>query len=203
MPYFIDEMQINTIKCCIIQKLSYLCNESSPKFDLPRIMKPVTYILLALTLGLTSCSKEELVETQSPIEYTIDLNLAQETDAQMASEILFYVNEYRSTLGLEPIIMDRTYASAYAVEHTKYMIQQNRISHDGFSNRAEGLNSQGAQAVAENVGFGYSSAQDLVNAWINSPSHRDTLEGNYTHSGIGALTDGSGVYYVTQLFYRK
>ena len=203
MPYFIDEMQINTIKCCIIQKLSYLCNESSPKFDLPRIMKPVTYILLALTLGLTSCSKEELVETQSPIEYTIDLNLAQETDAQMASEILYYVNEYRSTLGLEPIIMDRTYASAYAVEHTKYMIQQNRISHDGFSDRAEGLNSQGAQAVAENVGFGYSSAQDLVNAWINSPSHRDTLEGNYTHSGIGALTDGSGVYYVTQLFYRK
>ena len=166
-------------------------------------MKPVTYILLALTLGLTSCSKEELVETQSPIEYTIDLNLAQETDAQMASEILFYVNEYRSTLGLEPIIMDRTYASAYAVEHTKYMIQQNRISHDGFSDRAEGLNSQGAQAVAENVGFGYSSAQDLVNAWINSPSHRDTLEGNYTHSGIGALTDGIGVYYVTQLFYRK
>jgi uncharacterized protein YkwD len=196
-------MQINTIKCCIIQKLSYLCNESSPKFDLPRIMKPVTYILLALTLGLTSCSKEELVETQSPIEYTIDLNLAQETDAQMASEILFYVNEYRSTLGLEPIIMDRTYASAYAVEHTKYMIQQNRISHDGFSSRAEGLNSQGAQAVAENVGFGYSSAQDLVSAWINSPSHRDTLEGNYTHSGIGALPDGSGVYYVTQLFYRK
>lgn len=166
-------------------------------------MKPVTYILLALTLGLTSCSKEELVETQSPIEYTIDLNLAQETDAQMASEILFYVNEYRGTLGLEPIIMDRTYASAYAVEHTKYMIQQNRISHDGFTDRAEGLNNQGAQAVAENVGFGYSSAKDLVSAWINSPSHRDTLEGNYTHSGIGALQDGSGVYYVTQLFYRK
>jgi uncharacterized protein YkwD len=29
------------------------------------------------------------------------------------------------------------------------------------------------------------------------------MEGNYTHSGIGALQDGSGVYYVTQLFYRK
>ena len=203
MPYFIDEMQIITIKCCVIRKCAYLCNESSPKFDLPRIMKLVTYSLLALTLALTSCSTEELVETQSPIEFTIDLDLAQETDAQMASEILFYVNEYRSTLGLEPIIMDRTYASAYAVEHTKYMIQENRISHDGFNDRAEGLNNQGAQAVAENVGFGYSSAQDLVNAWINSPSHRDTMEGNYTHSGIGALQDGSGVYYVTHLFYRK
>jgi len=166
-------------------------------------MKLVTYSLLALTLALTSCSTEELVETQSPIEFTIDLNLAQETDAQMASEILYYVNQYRSTIGLEPILMDRTYASASAVEHTKYMIQQNKISHDNFSDRAEGLNSQGAQAVAENVGFGYNSAKDLVTAWINSPSHRDTMEGNYTHSGIGALQDGSGMYYVTQLFYRK
>jgi len=196
-------MKIIRIKSYVIQKCAYLYHESSPKFDLPRIMKPVTYILLALTLGLTSCSKEELVETQSPIEFTIDLNLAQETDTQMASEILFYVNEYRGTIGLEPIIMDRTYASAYAVEHTKYMIQQNKISHDNFSDRAEGLNSQGAQAIAENVGFGYNSAKDLVTAWINSPSHRDTMEGNYTHSGIGALQDGSGVYYVTQLFYRK
>ena len=196
-------MQIITIKCCAIQKCAYLCHESSPKFDLPRIMKLVTYSLLALTLALTSCSTEELVETQSPIEFTIDLNLAQETDAQMAIEILYYVNQYRGTLGLEPILIDKTYDSAYAVEHTKYMIQQNKISHDNFSDRAEGLNSQGAQAVAENVGFGYNSAKDLVTAWINSPSHRDTMEGNYTHSGIGALQDGSGMYYVTQLFYRK
>jgi len=196
-------MQKIRIKCCKIEKCAYLCNESSPKFDLLRIMKLVTYSLLALTLALTSCSTEELVETQSPIEFTIDLNLAQETDAQMASEILYYVNQYRGTLGLEPILMDKTYASAYAVEHTKYMIQQNKISHDNFSDRAEGLNSQGAQAVAENVGFGYNSANDLVTAWINSPSHRDTMEGNYTHSGIGALQDGSGMYYVTQLFYRK
>ena len=77
-------MQIIRIKCCVIQKCAYLCHESSPKFDLPRIMKRVTYSLLALTLALTSCSTEELVETQSPIEFTIDLNLAQETDTQMA-----------------------------------------------------------------------------------------------------------------------
>lgn len=196
-------MQIITIKCCVIQKLSYICHESSPKFDLPRIMKLVTYSLLALTLALTSCSTEELVETQSPIEFTIDLNLAQETDIQMASEILYYVNEYRSVKGFEPIVMDRTYASAYAVEHTKYMINQSRISHDNFSDRAQGLSNQGAQAVGENVGFGYSSAQELVSAWIDSPSHREILEGNYTHSGIGALQDSYGVYFVTQLFYRK
>lgn len=203
MPYFIDEMQIIAIKCWIIEKWLYLCHESSPKFDLPRIMKTVTYGLLALTLALTSCSKEALVETQSPIELTIDLNLAQESDLEMSSEILFYVNEYRSTLGLEPVLVDRAYAAAYAVGHTKYMIDQSRISHDNFSERAEGLSNQGAQAVAENVGFGYTSAQDLVNAWINSPSHRDTMEGNYTHTGIGALQNNHGDYYVTQLFYRK
>ena len=166
-------------------------------------MKLLTYSLLAMTLALTSCSTEELVEPNSPIESTINLDLAQQTDKELADEILYHVNQYRGSLGLEPIIMCDTYASAYAVDHSKYMIQQNRVSHDNFSIRAEGLNGIGAQNVAENVAFGFSSAQDFVNAWINSPSHRDILEGNYTHSGIGALQDSYGDYYVTQLFYRK
>ena len=166
-------------------------------------MKLLTYSLLAMTLALTSCSTEELIEPNSPIESTINLDLAQQTDKELADEILYHVNQYRSSLGLEPIIMCDTYASAYAVDHSKYMIQQNRVSHDNFSDRAEGLNSIGAQNVAENVAFGFSSAQDFVNAWINSPSHRDILEGNYIHSGLGALQDSYGDYYVTHLFYRK
>ncbi|MEZ4874441.1 MAG: CAP domain-containing protein [Flavobacteriaceae bacterium] len=60
-----------------------------------------------------------------------------------------------------------------------------------------------AESVGENVAFGYSDAQKLVQAWINSPSHRSVLEGNYTHTGFGVMQNTSGKYFFTELFYRR
>lgn len=167
-------------------------------------MKLLTTCLLAMVFFTTvSCSKEEVVDTVEESNFTIDLNLANETDWHMANEILQYVNEYRLSLGLPEIIKDQQYASAYAVDHTQYMIEQNKISHDNFGIRSTGLKNRGARSVSENVGFGYTDAESLVNAWINSPTHRSVLEGNYTHSGFGVIQNISGKYFFTQLFYRK
>ena len=157
-------------------------------------------MVLLLTVA---CSKDDGVETVEQSNFSIDLNLANETDWQMANEILQLVNEYRATQGLPAIVRDQQYASAYAVDHTKYMIEQNRLSHDHFQERVQALKEKGAQSVGENVGFGYNTAEDLVNAWINSPAHRDVMEGNYTHSGFGVVQNNLGRYYFTQIFYRK
>lgn len=157
-------------------------------------------MVLLLTVA---CSKDEGVESVNESNLTIDLSLANETDWQMANEILQLVNEYRVSQGLLPLAKDQQFASAYAVEHTQYMIEENRLSHDHFGIRAEALRGRGAQSVGENVGYGYQTAEDLVNAWINSPGHRDVLEGNYTHSGFGVIQNNQGRYYFTQLFYRK
>ncbi|MEZ4875919.1 MAG: CAP domain-containing protein [Flavobacteriaceae bacterium] len=167
-------------------------------------MKLLTTCLLAMVLFSTvSCSKDEGVSPVEESNYSIDLNLANETDWQMANEILQYVNEYRVSVGLSELKRDQQYASAYAVDHTQYMIDQNKISHDGFGVRAQALKDQGAESVGENVAFGYSDAQKLVQAWINSPSHRSVLEGNYTHTGFGVMQNTSGKYFFTELFYRK
>ena len=157
-------------------------------------------MVLLLTVA---CSKDDGVDTVEQSNFSIDLNLANETDWQMANEILQLVNEYRTSQGLPVIAKDQQYASAYAVDHTKYMIDQSRISHDNFQQRVQALKDQGAQSVGENVGYGYNSAEDLVNAWINSPAHRDVLEGNFTHSGFGVVQNNLGRYYFTQIFYRK
>ncbi len=151
---------------------------------------------------VTSCQKDEGVASEE-VNYSIDLNLAQETDWRMADEILVRINEHRTSIGLSEIIKDQQYASAYAVDHTQYMIDIEKINHDNFSVRSKALKDRGAKVVGENVAFGYTTAEAVVTAWLNSEGHREIIEGNYTHSGFGIMKSSRGKYYFTQLFYRK
>lgn len=157
---------------------------------------------MVLLLTVTSCSKEE-IETVEEANYSIDLNLANETDWKMADEILDLVNQHRISVGLSTIKRDQQHASAFAVEHTQYMIDKSQTNHDNFSVRTRALKDRGAEAVGENVASGYADAETLVLAWKNSPTHLRVMEGNYTHSGFGVMQDHMGRYYFTQLFYRK
>jgi uncharacterized protein YkwD len=168
-------------------------------------MKLIKTSLLAVALIClaVSCSKDAPEEFTQETNYIIDLNLAKETDWVIADEILLLVNDHRATLGLEAIQTDQQYASAYAVDHTKYMIDVNNINHDHFIDRSDALKDRGAKKVAENVAFGYNSAEKVVNAWLNSPGHRRVIEGDYTHSGFGVLKNSEGRFFYTQLFYRK
>lgn len=157
---------------------------------------------MALLCLVTSCSKEDSSTTEE-INYSIDLNLAQETDWEMADAVLNLVNEHRVSIGLSEVRKDQQHASAYAVDHTKHMIEVNKISHDNFSFRNNGMKNRGADLVGENVAYGYQTAEQLVNAWLNSPSHRNIIEGPFSHSGFGIIQNDQGHYYYTQLFYRK
>ena len=164
-------------------------------------MKTSLLAMVFFTL-VTSCSKDD-VPTTEEANYAIDLNLAQETDWVFADQVLDLVNQHRTSIGLETLKRDRQYASAYSVEHTKYMINKEKISHDNFGVRSKALKNRGAETVGENVAYGYTNAEELVNAWLNSPSHRNIIEGPYNYSGFGILKNNKGQYYFTQLFYRK
>ncbi len=156
---------------------------------------------MALFCLVTSCTKDDV--SSDEVNYSIDLNLAQETDWEMADQILSLVNQHRASLGLEAIKKDQQYASAYSVDHTKYMINTAKISHDHFNVRSKALKDKGADSVGENVAYGYATAEEVVNAWLNSPPHKMIIEGPFNYSGFGILKDDKGHYYFTQLFYRK
>ena len=157
---------------------------------------------MVLILTMTSCSKEETPVAEEA-DYRLDLNLAQETDWEMADNILDLINDHRMDLGLEPLQKDMRHASAISVEHTQYMIEHRSISHDGFGERAQYMKDRGAGSVGENVAVGYSQPESVVQAWLNSPGHRETIEGHYTHTGFGVMKNAQGIYYFTQLFYSK
>ena len=166
-----------------------------------KILK-LNLLCVLLLITITSCQKDDSF-TEDEANYSIDLNLANETDWQLADEILVLVNEYRASINLPEILRDQQYASAYAVEHTLYMIENAQINHDNFNVRTNALREKGAVKVGENVAYGYATAEDVVTAWLRSPSHKSTIEGDYTHSGFGVIKGAYGGYYFTHLFYRN
>ena len=57
------------------------------------------------------------------------------------------------------------------------------------------------RAAGENIAQGQTSAQQVMNAWMNSSGHRaNILNSSYTHIGVGYISDG---HYWTQMFISK
>ena len=46
-------------------------------------------------------------------------------------------------------------------------------------------------------------ALQIINNVSNSTSHKNTIEGDFTHTGVGVITDEEGKLYFTQLFFKK
>lgn len=160
--------------------------------------------LLVIVL-MTSCSAEE-VETTNNLENTLNniTTLSPSTEnITLGEAVLIEVNNYRVTKGLSTVTLDINKATNLALEHSSYMVAKNQASHDNFYQRSSELSESGAISVSENIAFGYSNAQSIVNAWLNSPSHKEVLDGDFNYVGIGILTAQDNTNYCTALFYKK
>jgi uncharacterized protein YkwD len=95
-------------------------------------------------------------------------------------QLVFLINLERqkrslSTLKSESRLID--IATAKAME----MNRDKSITHNGFMSRSAA--SEGI-TFAENLGYNYKSQQALLDAYMNSPSHRDNIiQANFTHVG--------------------
>lgn len=56
--------------------------------------------------------------------------------------------------------------------------------------------------LGENVAKN-SSPKKAFSAWLKSFGHRKNIEGDYTHTGIGAFRSANGSWYFTQIFLKK
>lgn len=150
-------------------------------------------------LSFNSCS------TDSDIDEKIDaIELpAAPQSKQIEIEIMELINEHRINEGLNTLNNHST-VKAVAFTHTDYMIEVDNVSHDNFFQRKESLQiNANANVVSENVAYGFSSAESVVNAWLNSESHKDNIEGDFTHFDISAEQNSQGKWYFTNMFIKR
>lgn len=162
---------------------------------------PKLFTLLLLTTLLFSCAKEEDGVYFNENSEVVNAKVVY---SAMESEIVSLVNAHRTSIGLSAL-STLNLVSGVADGHTNYMIEAGIISHDNFAERAQILMEQaGAKTVGENVGYGYSTAEGVVNAWIASDSHRKIMENpDYTHFGISTDSNTENRNYFTNIFIKK
>ncbi len=162
-------------------------------------MKNIILIAVLFSTFLMSCSVEE--EANIPNEYSSQNTNV--TYTQLDYEIAELINSYRISQGLNALnILNEV--SREAITHSQYMVNQGALSHDYFYLRSQNIiDAVNAENVSENVGFGFTNAQSLVNAWLNSEGHRQNIENpDFTDFGISTQQDEEGKNYFTNIFVK-
>jgi uncharacterized protein YkwD len=155
-------------------------------------------IFLILSILITSCSSED----ENSI--TKELNLKPVAYSELENGVLDQINSYRNSIG-NSTLKKLDIVSYVATTHTNYMVETGNVDHSGFEERQQDLmENAGAKSVGENVAYGYSTSEEVVNAWLKSDSHRALIENkNFTHFGISTETNSLGREYYTLMFIKK
>ncbi|OOG69963.1 CAP domain-containing protein [Flavobacterium sp. A45] len=118
-------------------------------------------------------------------------------------ETMALINNYRVSIGLNAL-EKINHVSYKSEEHDEYMIENNVVNHDYFVARSENIiKALGALRVSENIAYNYNSAKGAFDAWMNSPSHRENIEGNFSHFGLAIRENPTnGRKYYTNIFVK-
>ena len=159
--------------------------------------------LLALTLVFTmvSCSSDEAESNNNSASKKVVTTYSyNETETKLIS----LINNYRQSKGLNALEIVN-HISYISEEHNIYMIDHNSVNHDYFQDRADNLSDLlNAEDVGENIAYNYNTPESALSAWLNSPAHKENLEGNYTHMGLSVTVNTeTGKKYYTNIFMLK
>lgn len=122
------------------------------------------------------------------------------------TECIRLINVERTNRGLAAL-QAHWELSRVARYKSQDMIDKNYFSHTSptYGSPFTMMQSFGLKfsAAAENIAYGQRTAQEVVNAWMNSAGHRaNILSQSYTHTGVGAAKKSNGTLYWTQMFMR-
>lgn len=109
--------------------------------------------------------------------------------SQLEQETAEAINSQRADYGLEPLSISAT-LSVQARVKARDMQTGGYFSHTSptYGSPFAMMQALGVsyQSAAENIAMGYRSADAVVRAWMNSPSHRaNLLSDRYTEMGVG------------------
>lgn len=118
-------------------------------------------------------------------------------------ETMKLINDYRLSIGLNAL-EKINHISFKCEEHNTYMIANNVVDHNDFTSRSNNIITVlGAKKVGENVAYNYRTSEAAVKAWLDSPGHKENIEGDFTHFGLSVTTDPkTGKKYYTNIFAK-
>jgi len=128
-----------------------------------------------------------------------DSGLAPDFDPEVEAFIAI-MNDHRLSVGCAPLEWNRDVAQV-AQEHSRDMVQRNFFAHvnpDGDTpfDRLAAAGIEWSRA-AENIAFGFSNADAVLQGWLDSPGHRANIENcGLTGHGVGQFET-----YWTHLFF--
>ncbi|HLL69684.1 MAG TPA: CAP domain-containing protein [Micromonosporaceae bacterium] len=136
---------------------------------------------------------------------TVPPSAAPTRDELLEAEVVSLINAERARVGCGPLAVNgRLIAAARA--HSVYMANTGDFAHTTrggvtFSDRISAADYRYSSA-AENIAWGYTTAQAVVRGWINSPGHLQNIHTcGYSETGVGVASSGPNEpLYWTQLF---
>lgn len=163
-----------------------MCNINREKNILVKEYKVI--LCLFMFFIFYSCSKDKLEPN-----YNTTLEF----------EVHIEINKYRLSKGLDSLHWNKQILQISRDHSYNMASEEVDFGHDGFDNRFEKLiGFFGSGGAAENVAKGQTSAQQVVNDWVNSEGHRKNIEGDYRITAIGIAINEKNENYFTQIFFK-
>lgn len=124
-------------------------------------------------------------------------------DHSIAEQVLALVNQERSRNGCQPVTLNPRLTEA-AQRHSEDQAEHGRMSHtgsDGSTFRERAARAGYEHAIAENVAYGYPTADAVMAGWMSSPGHRANILNCAARAmGLGVATARDGSRYWTLMF---
>ncbi|MEU4421115.1 CAP domain-containing protein [Actinoplanes sp. NPDC024001] len=121
----------------------------------------------------------------------------------LMSQVVRLTNQERRAAGCPPLSVDRDLITA-SLRQSGYMAKTRLFSHvwrNGSTFVTRTLEAGYRQPAGENIAWGYRSANEVVDAWMDSPGHRaNILNCGAKSIGTGVSWAADGTPYYTQVF---
>lgn len=130
---------------------------------------------------------------------------AEKIDARYL-RVLELVNDERAENGISPVSWSETAANAAvkrAVECSSFF-DHTRPDGRAFYTAFDDIKAPAYSAVGENLAIGYSSPDEVVNAWMASPGHRaNILNNRFDTMGVSSTNAPNGIVWVQEFYTAR